>query len=211
MLTAVRIGVLGVVAAALTAGPARAQYPVFDPWIRPNPYGYNPYWNPYGPVTIPAPRTPPLIGYLPNGTPVVNPWVRTTTVYPIDIYAWNSALAAWNAATIWNPALYGSAFGTPYGTGVVPPVVPALGLQPGVYDREPGRFVRVGADLAVNPVSGTVIQPYRGVALTNEGPFYRLPGSGSLTAWGAFRPGSGVYVNPFTGVRYNPQTGLIVR
>ena len=49
----IRVGILAAVAAGLTAGPAQAQFPVFDPWVRPNAYGYDPYWNPYGSVTIP--------------------------------------------------------------------------------------------------------------------------------------------------------------
>jgi hypothetical protein len=76
---------------------------------------------------------------------------------------------------------------------------------------EAGRVVPVSPGLAVNPVTGTVVSSFRGIALTNEGPFYRVPNSGSITPWGRYIPGSGVYVNPFTGSAYNPATGLIVR
>ena len=76
---------------------------------------------------------------------------------------------------------------------------------------EPGSFYPVGQDAALNPTSGTVLRPYSGVAFTNEGAFYRLPGTGSYTPYGTYLPGSGIYMNPFTGVGYNPQTGVIQR
>ncbi|MGL4420147.1 MAG: hypothetical protein ACRCZF_05755, partial [Gemmataceae bacterium] len=87
----------------------------------------------------------------------------------------------------------------------------AQGNGMGLTQYEPGRFFPVGLDAAQNPVSGTVLRPFSGVAFTNEGAFYRVPGTGSFTPFGTYVPGSGIYVNPFSGVNYNPQTGAIVR
>ena len=141
-----------------------------------------------------------------------------------------------NAAMIWNPALYpywaASGMNVPWGLnganagmqpgGFGPGVQPApAGAGPAVSTYvarsgpvtqvEPGRFARLGPDLAVNRATGTVLRPYSGVAFTAEGPFVRMAGSGTFTPWGAYVPGTGVFVNPFTGAAYNPQTGLILR
>jgi len=107
------------------------------------------------------------------------------------------------------PPAYNYNFG-PYGAynsgllGNVNGVVLAPGLE-----REAGRFIPVDPVTAINNVTGTVLKP--GVAYTNEGPFYQVPGSGSITAWGAFDPASGTYYNPVSGDLYNPGTGLINR
>ena len=194
----------------LLAGPAAAQFPLVDPWHRgTDPFGYDPVFNPFGRIYLPPPVRPPVVGFLPNGTPVINPWIRGRYVNPVDIYTANVvasqiAAARWQAAQAlyWSQPVYGSGFGGPVPPPVFPPVL-ANRVQ-----IEPGRFVPAGPGLAVNPVSGTVLAPFRGVALTNEGPFYR---AGGVTAFGTYVPSAGVYVNPITGARYNPATGVIVR
>lgn len=145
-------------------------------------------------------------------------------------FAWNPTLAPyWNASNNltagWN-ASYNTGnynfqaggsvnqsvtngFVNPWGGQVVSNSF--LPGQFGINQYEPGRFVRVGQDLAVNTVTGTILQPYSGVAYTNEGPFYRLPGTGTFSPYGAYLPGSGIYFNPFTGAAYNPRTGAVRR
>jgi hypothetical protein len=99
-------------------------------------------------------------------------------------------------------------FANPWGGQVAGQFLPG---QIGITQFEPGRFVRVAPDVAVNTATGTVLQPYSGVAYTNEGPFYRLPGTGIFSPYGAYLPGSGIYFNPFNGAAYNPRTGVIRR
>lgn len=221
------------------AGPARAQVQgqvqgrtqqgrAVSTWQ--NRSGLDP-WGNGSAFGLPTYRPPSYLGTLPNGTPVINPWNQPTVTPPFPViqalFAYQYTLL--NAAAIWNPSLYqyyatGSAAGwanggmQPGGFGPgIQPIQPAnpgaqvgLTFRPGVQ-VEPGGFARLGPDLAVNRVTGTVLQPYAGVAYTNEGTFFRVAGTGTFTPWGAYMPGSGVFLNPFTGTAYNPQTGLILR
>jgi hypothetical protein len=233
----VRLLLAGIASLAL-AGSASAQFQMIFPWNGNNP----------------GLHTPPQIGTLPNGTPVVNPWIRPATPALQTIFSQN--LAYQQSLPIWNPALAGywgqSGQTGPFGFQQNPNMFPGaqFGPQP-IYglnqfggangfnrfngtpygfgnaggfgygnqlpygnnpqQYEPGKFYPVGMDAAVNPVTGTVLRPYSGVAFTNEGAFYRVPGSGRFTPFGTMVPGSGVYLNPFTGVAYNPQTGAIQR
>jgi hypothetical protein len=226
---------IGRLAAAIVAGwladasIAAAQDPTLPTWPPPT---INP-WLPGQPAV-----TPPVVGQLPTGTPVINPWVRPAVVTPQSLFAQQYALL--NAAPIWNPSLapYWAAAGLnapwglnnsapvlqpgAFGPGVQPvpagavPTVSTFVARPGLTvggftQVEPGWFSRLGPDLAVNRITGTVLRPYSGVAFTAEGPFVRVPGSGTFTPWGMYIPGTGIFVNPFTGAAYNPQTGLILR
>jgi hypothetical protein len=150
----------------------------------------NPYWRPG--VQI--------LGTLP-GAIVTNPW-NIYNRYP-NYY---TGFAVYNYNPI--PAYYGSLQQTYYNYLATAPYPYATGIT--TINREPGRFVPVAPDLAVNPITGTRLAPARGIALTNEGPFYRIPGSGSFTAWGAYMPGNGTYLNPFNGDLYNPGSGLVI-
>ncbi len=167
-----------------------------------NPYGYGGYYPPSGLTNFPT---------------VYNPWARyrnpyTSYVTPATYF--NYAVQ-YNSATIFNPSLYPAYSFNNFGYqnfGVNQ--FNNLGVNqfnPPSVQQEVGGFVAVNRTTAINPVSGTILKPYKGVALTREGTFYQVPGTGSITAWGTYVPGSGVYVNPFTGTRYNPSTGLIVR
>ena len=163
---------------------------------------YNPYYYPPSGLT--------------NYPTAYNPWARYHNNYYVPpATAYFNYAAQYNYATIFNPSLYPaysfnnsgySDFGFNQFNGVG---VNNFG-QPRLQ-REVGSFVAVNRTTAVNPVSGTILKPYRGVALTREGTFYQVPGTGSITAWGTYVPGSGVYVNPVTGTTYNPSTGLIAR
>jgi hypothetical protein len=188
----------------------------------------------------PTVRGPAFAGNLPTGTPVFDPWNSRATVTPAvpalqSVFGYQYAMQ--NSSFIWNPSLYPywaatgqnvpwglngtNGFMQPggFGPGIQPvpagavPVVSSFASRPGLgvgpaTQVEPGWFSRVGPDLAVNRTTGTVLRPYSGVAYTAV---VRLPGSGTFTPWGAYLPGTGVYVNPFTGAAYNPQTGLILR
>lgn len=176
---------LATVGLAAAANTASAQY-------------FNPYYYPPSGLT--------------NMPTVHNPWARYHNNYYIPPAAYFNYAVQYNYATIFNPSLY-SPLGT-YDYGYQNFGVNqfgGLGLNAGVVQKEVGGFVPVNRTTAVNPVSGTILKPYQGVALTREGPFYRVPGTGSITAWGTYLPGSGVYVNPFSGTQYNPATGLIAR
>ena len=139
-------------------------------------------------------------GRLPNGIPVFNPWnmynnnnysgqIINGPIYPYYGYY----------------GLYGNAYlGYGDGSGYT-----GLGNYSSVQ-RQPGRYIPVAPDLAVNPLTGTRLAPYRGIAETNQGTFFRIPGTGSLTAFGTFNPASGTYLNPVTGAVFNPGSGLIL-
>ena len=150
-----------------------------------------------------------LAGALPGQAPGWNPWaggviyppqqpgIQYLGQLPNGIHVFNP----WNMyQNLYNPFNPYSPYSNGYGSFTQPFV-----------QREAGRFIPVARDLAVNPITGTQLAPYRGVAVTTEGAFYRAPGSGSFTANGAFIPGSGVYVNPITGTVYQPGSGLILR
>jgi hypothetical protein len=198
-ITLALLAVAGLVAAAPVAS---AQ--IFNPWglgSQPNPWVYQT-------VRPGQYYSGQFLGRLPNGTPVVNPWVRPT-VYPVIPAPFFNYSVNYNYQSLWNPSLY-PAYNLNYNSNF------NYGFNNGDFrilpvEQEVGRLVPVNRDLAVNPVSGTVWKPSRGIALTREGAFYRIPGTGSLSPWGTYLPGSGVYVNPFTGTRYDPYTGTIVR
>ena len=198
---------LALAALGLFAAPAAAQ--IVPGWN----YSYAaPYYN-----TPPWPQTARFqtIGYLPNGIRVIDPWNRT----PVGGY--------YNPAYYGNPYLYNqqASYNYSYSAGYPGGSVNfggsvqfnnglAPGFNPwgaGQISREPGRFTPLGPDAAYNPASGTLLRPQSGVAYTQDGVFHRQPGTGTMTAFGAYLPGSGLYVNPFSGQTYNPQTGLIVR
>jgi hypothetical protein len=167
-----------------------------------------------------------------GGTRFVNPWAPQQ-IQPIVPAAIHNLQVQYTYATLMNASLYSyqplwntnrQAYGN--GATMLPGIIPGINgggtNTPGESNDQPvppnsrlqvevGRFVPVARDIYANPISGTVLSTRRGVALTREGAFYRLPGTGSLTAWGAFIPGSGVYVNPLTGAAYDPVTGLIAR
>jgi hypothetical protein len=193
--------------------------PVIDPWSRP---------SVHPPVVSPAAAFVYQLALLNASTlwnPILPYWGTSAGLNS----GWNFGFNGFNgfggfggfgAQYSWNFGAFGNyGFSAPgFGFGAQGFAATNLGIQPGlgfgfgpITQREPGRFARLAPDLAVNPITGTVLQPYSGVAYTNEGTFYRLAGSGTLTPFGAYVPGSGLYVNPFTGVAYNPQTGLILR
>ncbi|QEL19405.1 hypothetical protein [Limnoglobus roseus] len=201
------LGLLAVVGLASATNNTSAQY------YRSNGYNYQSYSNGYQPYS----------GYyyppsgLTNFPNAYNPWARyhNNNYNQYAAAAYFNYMVQYNNATIFNPSLYPGyglsdysfqnfGFNQFNGLGVNNFNQPAL-------QKEVGGFVAVDRATAVNPVSGTVLKPYRGIALTREGTFYHVPGTGSLTAWGTFLPGSGVYVNPLTGTTYNPTTGLIAR
>lgn len=174
-----------------------------------------------GILPYPSPWYPPMpnpgiqyLGTLPNGIPVINPW----NMYQNHNYGQNYPGGFWRPnynPYVYNPYLYNpipAYYGNLYAS--------YLGYLnqnpynvPNIYgvERERGRFIPVANDLFVNNLTGTQLAPVRGIAQTREGTFYRMPGTGSITAWGAFIPGSGTYVNPVSGDVYNPGSGIIVR
>ncbi|MGL4423828.1 MAG: hypothetical protein ACRCZF_24450, partial [Gemmataceae bacterium] len=60
--------------------------------------------NPWNGTTVGS-FTPPVTGQLPNGTPVVNPWVRPMTPALQTVFA--QQMAAQQSMVAWNPALAG--------------------------------------------------------------------------------------------------------
>lgn len=146
---------------------------------------------------------------LSNYPTVYNPWARYRNNYNPYAASYYNYSVAYNYATMFNASLYPPySFNNNYNYGY------QFGFNnfglPRVQ-QEVGGFVGVNRNTAVNPVSGTILKPNRGVALTREGAFYQVPGTGSISAFGTYIPGSGVYVNPLTGTQYSPSTGLIVR
>src|SRR5687768_14696621 len=97
----------GAVAAAagllLAAAPAQAQVPAGGGWPPPMIF-------PWGNGSVfgnPLVQEPQLLGHLPNGTPVVNPWARQQIALgvPTAQSLFGQQYAMWNAAAVWNPAL----------------------------------------------------------------------------------------------------------
>lgn len=206
-----------VTAALVFASGASAQG--FNAWGiggQPNPWLQGNQGN-QGGQTESTPYYGPRVGTLPNGTAIHNPWLRYRGVQPVlTANVFNNAVN-YNTLAILNPSLYPLQSFNPYNRFVYSNYgynqwnnSGDWGYTPR-YEREVGTFISVNPQLAVNPFSGTVLNPIRGVAATREGYFYRMPGTGSISPWGNFIPGSGVYVNPFTGARYNPLTGVIAR
>ena len=75
------------VASLAVAGTASAQFRMVFPWNGDNPGVY----------------TPPQVGNTPNGTPIVNPWIRPMTPALQSIFAQNNAYQ--QSLPVWNPAL----------------------------------------------------------------------------------------------------------
>jgi hypothetical protein len=224
------LAVVVAVAANHSANPAAAQFP--NAVL--NPYG-NGWANGGGNWNGPYSQYP-TIGFTPNGTRVINPWTTpnanwsttwggnwganwnsnwntswsANSNWSSSPYQWNYNYNAYQQSAVWNPSL------NPFMSVNNPWATPqALLNQAAVYQRpvqlENGQVVAVAPGVGINPVTGTVVNSNRGIAMTNEGPFYRVPNTGSITPWGRYIPGTGVYVNPFTGSAYNPASGLIVR
>jgi hypothetical protein len=172
-----------------------AQAQVF---IQPYP---TPGWNPWAGGVIYPPQYPGIqyLGQLPNGTPVFNPWNMYQNL--------NNQRPIYYQSPYFVPFFYPQFFWNYYGYN---PYGYGMSSNAGIINV-PGRFVPVGPDLAVNPFNGVTLAPRRGYAQTPEGTFYRAPGSGSFTAWGAYIPGSGVFVNPMNGDTYQPNQGLLIR
>jgi hypothetical protein len=216
-----------ILVASATAGTASAQY---NPWNNGYNYGYNNgYNNNYGNNNNPWNYSNPwqyngfhngpywqggnngVIGQLPNGIPIINPWARPN-FYPVPINPWGYQFSQQQQTNYYNNGNgYGNTTTFSQTTQIVPNGFNNPFLQPGFAQREAGAVIQVGRNLAVNPITGTIVRPLSGVAITREGTFYQVPGTGSFSPWGAYIPGSGTYVNPFTGTSYNPTTGLIVR
>jgi hypothetical protein len=220
-------------AAGLLAAPADAQVAVSTGWPPPMVNPWNPGWTFSKPPLIGhLPNGTPVVNPWDRGGGFITPAVPAWQTLFAQQYAQHQA------AMIWNPTLYpfwaSGGMNVPWGLNAGQPVMQPGGFGPGVQpvpagavpaqpvssfvarpgpvtQVEPGRFSRLGPDLAVNRATGTVLRPYSGVAFTAEGPFVRMAGSGTFTPWGAYVPGTGVFVNPFTGAAYNPQTGLILR
>lgn len=204
-----KLGLLAVGLSMLVASSASAQGL--------NPWGIGGQPNPWLQTTQNAGSTPyygPQVGVLPNGTPIHNPWLQYRGVQPIVQAPLFNNFVQYNTNTIWNPSLYPSYgfYRYTYSNLTVNAwnQSAAWGYYP-QYEREVGGFVSVNPQLAVNPYSGTVLNPIRGIAHTREGTFYRVPGTTSYTPWGNPIYGSGVYYNPFTGAAYSPLSGLIAR
>ncbi|CAN5396249.1 hypothetical protein BH11PLA2_BH11PLA2_18280 [soil metagenome] len=202
---------------SLLASTASAQFfgPGYNPYHN---HGYQPFIppqiNPFVPYNngytqLPWPRTAqfPVIGVLPNGMQVINPWGPRNFVP-----AWNTNpyYGGYNPYA-YNPYAYNPYAYNPYGYNPWGVGNANFGNNTAGIEREPGRFIPVGGGVALNNVTGTILRTAQGVAQTNDGNFYRVPGTGSLTAWGALDPTSGLYVNPITGDAYNPGSGLIIR
>jgi hypothetical protein len=166
----------------------------------------------------------PVVGVLPNGVPVVNPWARFGNPYGVFPVAGNAAfwgtvgIQPWGTfnpylpqpyfiAPYWNPYAFNNPYWNWNGNWGSTPWNRPL---PRALEVERGRLIPVG-QIALNPITGTAYRPFQGIAQTNDGPFVRQPGTGSFSAFGAYIPGSGLYVNPFTGDAYNPGSGLIFR
>lgn len=191
----------------LFAGEASAQG--FNPWGfggQPNPWlqGYAGSQSYYGPQ----------VGRLPNGTPIHNPWQQYRGIQPILAANYFNATVQFNYQSVLNPSLYSPYSYNPfnriaYPSSFVNPYTD-FGVYPR-YEREVGSFIPVNPQLAVNPYSGTVLNPIRGFAHTREGTFYRVPGTTAYNPWGNPIYGSGVYYNPFTGASYSPLSGIIAR
>lgn len=195
-----------VIAAILTTagfvGSAHAQFVAGYP-IYPSPWQPQLVWHP--PVNF---NTIQYLGTLPNGTRVINPWnMYNNNNYPAGFYYWQPPLFnPWQPPLFYSTAYYNY---NPYYSGYTPGIANPFSVPRS--QLEVGRLVLAGPNFAINPVSGTVVQPLQGIAYTREGTFYRLPGTLAITAWGAPIPGSGTYYNPMTGALYQPGNGLIVR
>ena len=176
-----------------------------NPWNYSNPWQYNGFHN--GPYWQGGNNG--VIGQLPNGIPIINPWARPN-FYPVPVNPWGYQFTTQSQTGYYNNG-YTNSTTFSQTTQIVPNGFNNPFLQPGFAQREAGAVIPVGRNLAVNPVTGTVVRPLSGIAITREGTFYQVPGTGSFSPWGAYIPGSGTYVNPFTGTTYNPTTGLIVR
>jgi hypothetical protein len=184
-----QLAAIGLVLALATASWAQAP-------------GWNPWWN--GGVVYP-PQQPGIqyLGQLPNGIPVFNPWNMYQNL--------NNQRPVWYGSPYgFSPLYYNALYANPY-LAAYGFYNQGFGSNAPVIQRESGRFVPVARDLFVNSITGTQLAPYRGVALTIEGAFYRAPGTGSYTAWGAYIPGSGTFVNPVNGAVYQPSSGIIIR
>ena len=186
----------------------------FNPWGiggQPNPWlqGYAGSQAYYGPQ----------VGRLPNGTPIHNPWLQYRGVQPILAANYYNLAVQYNYQSILNPSLnapysYNAfnrfSYGGPFNNYTYSNNFYSSYYYP-QYEREVGTFVSVNPQLALNPYSGTVLNPIRGVAYTREGPYYRLPGTAIYNPWGNPVYGSGIYYNPFNGSTYSPLSGLIAR
>jgi hypothetical protein len=206
---------IAILATVASTAATQAQQ-TFNPWGvggQPNPWlqGYSGSQAYYGPQ----------VGRLPNGTPIHNPWHQYRGVQPVLAANYYNLAVQYNTQSILNPSLY-----SPYSFNSFNRFTYPGNFNPGFnagysydnysnyyprYEREVGSFVPVNPQLAVNPFSGTVLNPIRGVALTREGPFYRLPGTSLYNPWGNPVYGSGIYYNPFTGSTYTPLSGVIAR
>lgn len=202
-----------------------------------NPWGMGGQANPWlqgGNQQIQQHPFGPKIGTLPNGTPVHNPWLQYRGLQPVVAAQQFNFSVQQNTNAILNPSLYtnfalntfnraanqyynnlqANAYFNLYANnnnhGYNNFGYNGIGTYP-YYEKEVGSFVPVNPQVAINPVSGTVLNPIRGVAYTREGTFYRVPGTASYSPWGNPIYGSGVYYNPFTGARYSPLTGVIAR
>jgi len=94
--------------------------------------------------------------------------------------------------------------------GLLPAVPAAVTVTPPVATREPGTYYYKGADLQVNPATGSVYQPRSGVVTLADGTkFYRVPGSGLPTATGNYATGTGLYYDPDGNTFFSPASGIM--
>jgi hypothetical protein len=179
----------------MTAATASAQFNILP---YPNPY-YRPIYmppviNPFVPYTPwnngaiiqpwPRPATVTVIGTLPNGIQVINPWGPRINPYFASNFV-NPYLVANYSAGYWY-GLYNNPFLDSFyaqNAGVF--------FRP-VVIRDPLGFI-VGQD-APPLTAGTVTLPDS--ARTIDGLAPRLPATGSMTIFGAYDPASGSYIRP---------------
>jgi hypothetical protein len=197
--------------------------PKHDPKTNPQPAAtHRPAVNPHPPAMQRQPQPQTLLRPNTNSI-VVMPSINTLPVVPAAgpfLPFTNPALSYPWPTPVAVPSFYpfGNPFTNPFAVAPFNPVLPNPFLRlpgnpltnpfvaPGVIAvstppvalQQPGSLLPAGPDLAVNPWSGTVVQPVSGIAtLANGSTFYRLP-----TA-------VGVYYNPMGGTFFTPDTGVI--
>ena len=166
-------------------------YSAFNNPFNPLMFGTNPFMpvaNPFNPLLNPfAPANNPFFAF-------ANP------LNPLNPFALNPFMANLAAVNQGNPFLAQGLNANPFGF-----FGPGLAYTPPVAVQQPGVLLREGPNLAVNPVTGTVVLPMTGIATMADGStFYRLPS-------GLTQSTSPVYYNPVGGTFFNPLTGVVAR
>jgi hypothetical protein len=179
--------------------PVPVPYPVYTtPFVPPAINPFVPYNS--GPTILPWPRTAqfPVIGTLPNGIQVINPWGP------------NYSRSYYNNMPYYGPGYWANPFLNPYAFGYNPfDPYQNRALNQFVVQREAPRFALTANDATMSLFNGDMST--RNTTLRDDAMFSRVPGTGSITAFGALMPASGTYVNPMNGNETSPGTTGLIR